>query len=162
MIRILLLVIALVSTGGVDISAQTRGPEHGGIPDSGPVHMLLEFKDELKLTPAQIQQLGRIDAEMERANQPLVHQLGQIRRKIRELGPLEKLEGERRARFDTYLAEARPLMDRIQENNWAAMQKVGDVLTGQQKERVARYIRELVEDGSERSGSIPQLPRRGN
>jgi hypothetical protein len=160
MIRISLMILALLAGVGESLQAQNRHGQQRG-PDPGPVHMLLQLREELALTPAQVARLEQIDAEMDRLNQPLVARIFEVRGKIRALGPQEKMNTAQRARYESYVAEARPLWEKIQENNSAAMRQVGGVLSRQQKEKVAKLLRESG-NYRERSGRLPQFPGRGN
>jgi hypothetical protein len=160
MIRIALVVLALLAGSGNLLQAQNRQGQQRGL-EAGPVSILLQLRDQLALTPTQVGQLERIDADMDRLNQPLVARISEIRHKIRSLGPVEEMNGAQRARFDTFVAEARPLWEQIQHNNAAAMKRVGGVLTEQQKEQVAKLLRQAG-DNRERSGRLPQSRGRGN
>jgi len=124
--------------------------------------MLLRMETQLGLTARQVERLQRIDADMERENQPLVAKLSEIRRKIRSLGSVDSLTAERRTLFEAYIAESRPVMREIQHNNWTAMRRVGEVLTEEQKEAMGKLLREMDEGNRERSGDSPRPASRGN
>src|SRR5690554_3181011 len=114
--------LLLVGSAGV-LSGQARSSE------PGPVGTLLDLRETLALSSQQISRLEQIDAEMDEQNRPLVRQLAEIRRQIRALGPRSERTDEQRARFEAFVDEARPLMRQIEENNRAAMKRVGRVLT---------------------------------
>lgn len=157
MTRTIVFALALLLGAGGLLEAQDR---HAGQrrPDVGPIGVLLELRTELGLTASQVAQLERIDADMDRENQPFVARLSEIRPRIRSLGPRDRHTADQRALYESYMAEARPLMRQIQKNNHAAMKTVGDVLTQPQKDRMGQLLRERAE--SERSSRNPRLPRR--
>lgn len=128
--------------------------------DSGPVETLLEMRESLALSAAQVAGLERIDAAMEAQNQPLVRQLSAIRRQIRALGPRAEMSTEQRARFEAHLEEARPLMRQIERNNRSAMKQVGRLLTKEQKDLVEEVLRERTDrrrdDDSRRGNRNPR------
>jgi hypothetical protein len=180
--RISVILLALCLGGGGVLEAQNRqgqlragppapqpGAQQNGqrAPDEGPVPLLLQHRELLGLTPRQVSRLESIDAEMERENQPLVVQLSDIRGKIRSLGSPETMTVENRSLYESYMSQARPLMRRIQENNWEAMRSVGRVLTEEQKNRMAQLLRDREsksrgpDNNRERSGRSSQLPSRG-
>ena len=161
MFRICTLVVAvmLLSAGTVTgQSAQTQGHNR----DPGPVTMLLQLQSRLGLSADQVSALREIEAEMNRLNRPLATRLSQIRKSIKSLGPVDSLSVDQRAAFDGYVAELRPVVDQIQENNWAAMRRVGDVLTERQREHLARILRDLNDHERERSSNFPRPSSRGN
>ncbi len=134
--------LLLVGSAGV-LSGQARSSE------PGPVGTLLDLRETLALSSQQISRLEQIDAEMDEQNRPLVRQLAEIRRQIRALGPRSERTDEQRARFEAFVDEARPLMRQIEENNRAAMKRVGRVLTKAQKAQV----KELIRDRGDRRGN---------
>ncbi|MQA89068.1 MAG: hypothetical protein GEU90_02355 [Gemmatimonas sp.] len=147
MIRSLTIAI-LVLTG---TSAHLQGQQHSrDADDPGPITTLVKLQVEVGLTAAQVEELTSIDLALEQQNQPLVTRLMEIRRKIRALGPRRQMSSEDHAVFESYIAEARPLMREIDQNNKGAMAQVGEVLTEAQKDRLARLLRDRNEN-SERS-----------
>jgi hypothetical protein len=136
----------------------SSGPEPAR---AGPVHTLLRFQTELRLTATQVTQLQRIDQETDELNRPLVSGLREIRGRVRALGPMDSLTPEQQATFDSYMAEARPLMKGIEQNNCAAMQQVGNTLTEAQKERLSVILRGTNRN-RERSRPLPRLSCSGN
>ena len=148
--------------GGVNaIEGQDRSRGNNG-DDSGAVLFLLELRDDLELTANQVSNLERIDAELDRLNQPLMARMKEIRGKFRELGSFEEARGARRREFEAYIGEARSVMERVQANNLAAMRQVGGVLTERQKERLAKLLRERGDKQSERSGGDSRVPSHRN
>jgi Spy/CpxP family protein refolding chaperone len=160
MIRSIIVLLALLLAAGPEAEAQDRQGQRA--PEAGPIQLLLQLRSEINLTADQIAHLERIDADMDRLNGPLVAQMSAIRAKIRELGPVESMSPRRRAAFEAYLAEARPLMDEIQQNNSVAMQRVGAVLTEAQRQWIAEQLREREENSRERNARFPRFPGRGN
>ena len=146
----------MVLSGG--LAAQDRSQSRGS--DDGWIAALLHMRQELRLSPEQITQLRRIDSETEELNRPMVASLRQIRSRVRSLGPMDQFTPEKRAQFNAYLAQGRPHIDKIHENNFAAMRKVGEVLSNWQKER----MRELLNNANvnrERSSNNPPSHGRG-
>jgi hypothetical protein len=152
MIRILMLALALLAGTGITAEGQNGGRQGDRDPD--PVPFLIGLREELRLSDAQVEHLRQIESDAARLNRPLVSRMGELRTQIRALGPRDKLEPEQLTQFDAHVAEARQAMEQIQANNWAAMRRVGDVLTERQKEHVAKILRELGEGTRERSGDI--------
>lgn len=151
----LFLAMVLASAGGV--LGQTN-PDQSRGRDQGPVSVLLEHQRRLRLSTEQVTALRGIEAEMNRLNRPLVSRLSSIRRNIKSLGPVDSLTVEQKERFDGYMAELRPVVDQIQANNWAAMRRVGEVLTVRQRERLSRLLQDLNDDDRGRSGNNPGPP----
>jgi hypothetical protein len=148
--RYLVAVLLLVVGAGADLQAQDHSR---GNPDPGPITTLLNLQQEVGLSAAQVEQLVGIELRMDEQNQPLVTRLVEIRRRIRALGPRREMSPENRALFESYIAEARPIMRDIRENNEAAMEQVGEVLSEAQKDMLARLLRDRNDnrDRSDRS-----------
>jgi hypothetical protein len=159
-LRILLSAAVLLGLTAGLLEAQPRGVPVSA--DQGPVETLLEYRAQLNLTAQQVTRLEGIGREMAEANLPLASRLMEIRRafRSRSFGPPDQMTPEERARFDAYLAEARPLMERIEGNNREAMRRVSDVLTQEQKEIVIELLRSLEQSSDQRS-RLPGLPGRG-
>jgi hypothetical protein len=161
MFRIYLIVVALLIGGVHSVQGQDRG-RPGGDSDPGAVLFLLGMRGELDLTSRQVTKLERINTDLDRLNLPLMARMTEIRRKFRELGSFEESRGERRQEFESHIGEARAVMERIQANNWTAMRQVGDVLTEQQKERLAKLLRERDDNQGERRGGDSRVPSHRN
>jgi hypothetical protein len=160
MIRLLVTVLLLLLAGaGAELQGQQQ--RSAGDDDPGPITTLLGLQEELDLTADQVARLREIDLRMDGVNQPLVERLMEIRGRIRALGPRREMTPENRALFDSYVAEARPLMRRIGENNKAAMEEVGNVLNQEQKDTIARLLKERFQN-RDRSGRTPRSRDRGN
>lgn len=158
MIRIAWLALALISLTGTSIVGQdNRGARAN---DPGPIQMLIELKEELQLTPEQLTRLEAIDEKMDQENEKCVVRLSEIRERIRSL-PRDR-SPEQQALFQSYLAEARPLMDVIQKNNRKAMEQVGQVLLPEQKELIERFLREEGARNRDSRSRNPRLPSRGS
>jgi hypothetical protein len=161
MFRICVIFFALAVGSAEMVKAQelrTQSRER----DPGPVAMLLQLESHLRLSATQVDALREIETEMNRLNGPLVARMSEIRGRMKRLGDVDSLTAEQRVVFDTYVAELRPVVDQIQENNWAAMRRVGDVLTDRQKERLSRFLRESNDDDRDRSSNLPRAPSPGN
>jgi len=122
--------------------------------DDGPVAFLLEHRERLGLKAEQITRLEEINNGLVEENRPLLVQMRGIRGQIRALGPRERLSPEATVQFEAYLAEVRSVMERMQKNNWSAMEDVGEVLTHLQKRRLARLIGERGNSVRGRSGDL--------
>jgi hypothetical protein len=113
----------------------------------GPVEKLLRHRAELNLSAAQVARLEEINQRMEERNRPLVRQLVEMRR---EWGPefrrsRREMTPEQREELHRRMKEARPLFERIHENNRAAMREVGEVLNEEQKVMVREMVRKAHE-----------------
>lgn len=138
-----------------------RGQDGRDRGDPGPVSTLLEFRTELALTDSQVVALERIDDEMDTTNAPLVAQMMEIRSRIRSLGPRRRMDREERRLYESYVAEARPLIRQIERNNRSAMHDVGRLLTATQKATMSRLLKQRDPD-REQSGRSSRPPDRGN
>jgi hypothetical protein len=160
MFRIFLIAFALLTSGVLTVEGQDRNRSGGD--DQGAVQFLLGLRTELELTDVQASALERINAELDQLNLPLMTRMREIRGRFRELGSFEEARGEQRREFEIHIREARTVMERIQANNWAAMRQVGDVLTEEQKERLAKLLRERGDNQRERSGGNSRVPSHRN
>jgi hypothetical protein len=152
------LLLLLLIGAGAELHGQQQ-PSAGD--DPGPITTLLGLQVELGITDEQAERLREIDGRMDGVNQPLVGRLMEIRGRIHALGSHREMTPENRALFESYVAEARPLMRQINDNNKAAMREVGDVLTREQKDTIARLLKERYEN-RDRSGRTSRSRDRGN
>ncbi|MEX2581935.1 MAG: Spy/CpxP family protein refolding chaperone [Gemmatimonadota bacterium] len=159
MIRILPLVATLLIGACAQIEGQ-QSRRSGGDSEPGPITTLLRLQDELSLTSTQVQQLRNIDDRLDQLNRPLVSRMMSIRRRIRALGPRDDISAQDRALYESYVAEARPLMSQIQQNNRTAMGEVGALLTDAQKKTIDRLLKERA--ARERSGGNSRSQDRRN
>lgn len=155
-----MIALALLVGAGTTVEGQAGGRQ--GARDPDPVPFLIGMRGELRLSDAQVSKLQQIEADAARLNQPLMARMGELRAQIRALGARDQIPPEHLGKFEEHLAEARHVMEQIQSNNWAAMRRVGDVLTERQKEQVARVLSELGENIRERSGDISRPSGSGN
>jgi hypothetical protein len=158
MIRNLFVALLLLVGAAANLTAQQQ---HSGDDDPGPITTLLSLQSEIGLSAAQAAELARIEVQMDEQNQPLVTQLVEIRRRIRALGSRRDMSAENRALFESFMAEARPLMRQIRENNESAMEQVGAVLTEVQKDTLRALLRER-DDNSDRSDRNSRFKDRGH
>jgi hypothetical protein len=158
MIRNLFVALLVLSGAAANLTAQQQ---HSGDDDPGPITTLLSLQSEIGLSAAQATELARIEVQMDEQNQPLVTRLVEIRRRIRALGSRRDMSAENRALFESYMAEARPLMRQIRENNESAMEQVGAVLTDVQKDTLRALLRER-DDNSDRSDRDSRFKDRGH
>jgi len=155
MYRIAMLGLALMLGTGTMLEGQTRSTRNT---DLSPIDMLLNVGAEIGLTPDQIARLERIDTRVDAMNGPLVSRLGEIRKRSRALGPRNEHTVDQRAQYEALMTEARPILREISRNNRTAMEQVGEVLTDDQRARVADMIRERVERERSRSGTRAPKP----
>jgi hypothetical protein len=128
----------------------------------GPVEKLIRNRVELQLTDEQVSRLEQVDARMRERNRPYVQRLIELRHgsHFEPHARREEMTAEQRAEFDRRVAEVRPLLDRIHENNRAAMKEVGAVLNPEQKARLRVMLRESRER-HERADSAGRRHERG-
>jgi hypothetical protein len=157
MIRNILLVLVLLSGTGSQLFGQPQNRPESRDRDPGPIHMLLQLRTQLALTPEQVTRLEAIDLQMEEQNRPLLTRTNRIRFLIRRLGDRDDMTPEERTQYEAYMAEARPLLDQIQSNNVTAMRAVGEVLTDAQEAQIAQMLRDRNDNDNNRGrGSRPQ------
>ena len=119
----------------------------------GPIERLLAERDSLGLNDAQVLRLEAIRARVERENAPLVRRVMEIRRRVKARWvPRPQRTPEQQAAFQATMREARPLIQKIHQNNRAAMVEVGVVLTPAQKERLRAMIHERWGEHGRRDG----------
>lgn len=159
--KIFTLWLALVAMAMPAASAQSGhsrpdGSSHSSRgADAGPIPELLRHRAELGLNAEQAKALREIDRKMEVQNRPFVEKLLRIRRgmHVRPGVKPSEMTAEERKEFEGRMAEARPLWEKIRENNHAAMREVGDVLNSEQKTQLKELLRKSREkNGSPRSG----------
>jgi len=152
----LALVLAAAPARLMAQEGRSQGAPKWGHHGKGPVEMLLRERAELNLTDAQVVRLKEIDARMVERNRPYVQQLTAMRRALpAELrGSPREMTEEQRAAFREKMKAAKPLFERIHENNHAAMREVGEVLNAEQKARVREMLRKKG-DSRERGRDKP-------
>lgn len=134
----------------------------------GPMELLIQHRDSLGLTDDQVARLRDIRDRVSEANSPLVREMLEIRRDVRERLPedarerrrgrgLRDLDPELRRELRPQIERARKLLREIRMHNRRAMRAVRDVLTQEQRERVRTWMRERR--GALRGGRGP-APRR--
>lgn len=142
--------------GSMQPPATAPGPAllRAELPERGPIDLLLERRDSLRLEDAQVRQLEAIAAALQARNRPVVTALIQRRRAIQPLLGMHPrdMTPQQRAQFSRVAAGARPLLDQLQRNNLGAMERVGRVLSAEQKRLVRQW---LVETGMVRPGQPP-------
>lgn len=158
--RIVMLLLVLLFGTSTYLNGQTRATG-GDDRDTDPITRLLEIWTELSLSAFQVAELESIKAWTDQQNQPLVARMSEIRRKLRGLGDRDTMTPRERELRKQWMAEARPIARRIDQNNRAAMEQVGDVLTQAQKDEIARRLRDRDDDDCrERSSSSSQRSNR--
>lgn len=135
--------------------AQEGGELARELAGSGPVDLLLERRADVGLSAPQVERLQAVRDELAERNRPLLAELLRIRQEVRGMdAPIGEATPEERALFRSRVAEARPLLERVRLNNRRAMQRVGAILTPQQRVRV----RERLRDGWQRGGTVRPRP----
>jgi chaperonin cofactor prefoldin len=158
--RIVMFVLVLLVGTSSYLNGQSRtSSDRDRDRDPGPITTLISLRQELSLSAGQVAQLESIRSQTEQQNQPLVTRMSEIRRRLRSLGEVNT-DRERELR-QQWMAEARPIMRTIDQNNRAAMEQVGDILTQVQRDEIARRLRERDENNDrERSSSTSQRSNR--
>lgn len=145
------LAVLLAGRPGPALAQRGAGPAflRDTLPGRGPVELLLERRDSLGLSAAQVRQLEGIGRELERQNARLVRELVAIRRELRAASITHPrgLSPEQRAGFEQAAERARPLMLRLHANNQAAMQRVGALLTEPQKQWLRAWVASMPGSG---------------
>lgn len=155
-----LLLFALLATPAL-LAAQQPGDLAREMDRSTPVDLLLEKPDEVRLSPQQVERLQVVRRELAEQNRPLIERLLRIRREVHaEIDtPLRDATAEERALFRSRVAEARPLLQRIRENNQRAMRRVGGILTREQRVRVRERLRAGWWNGAPARSRLREGPR---
>ena len=137
-----------------------RGPGGAGpsllrdtLPGRGPIELLLARRDSIPLTPDQVRALEQLDRSLQQQNAPHVRALVELRREIQPLIGMHPrdMTTDQRAQFAKQAERARPLMAQVQQNNQRAMERVGELLTPEQKQRLRGWLQ-----GPRRGG--PPIP----
>lgn len=150
----LILLFALLATSFV-AAAQERGELARELDGVGPVDLLLERRADVGLSAAQVERLQAVREELAERNRPLLAELLRIRQEVRgKDASIGNATPEERALFRSRVAEARPLLQRVRQNNRWAMQRVGGILTPQQRVRV----RDRLRDGWQQGGTVRPRP----
>ncbi len=139
--------------GARDVAGSARGLD--SIPEPGPIELLLALSDSLGLTPHQVRELEALNAELDRRNAELVAQLMEIRREVQELdsSPPRRMRARRGQVLEVHTQRAMPLVQRIQANNCAAMERVGRILTPDQRDWLRTWLQ--VQPGAQRDTLAP-------
>lgn len=141
-----------------------RAAPHHWARGHGAVEKLLRHRAELNLSAAQVARLEEINERMEEHNRPLVRQLVEMRR---HWGPefrrsRREMTPEQRAELSRRMEAARPLMEKIHENNRAAMREVGELLNTEQKAAVRKMLHKGKHRHEQHRRGKPEHNERGN
>lgn len=132
-----------VIAGAPDAAAQARhAPEAPGQGPPGPFELLVEHRAELGLTDRQVAEIEEIRVEVETANRPLVSRLVGMRREMAARRAPREMSPRERAQFRSRIRVARPYMERIRANNEAAMLRVREVLSDEQRAALRRLVQQ--------------------
>jgi Spy/CpxP family protein refolding chaperone len=144
-------VALLVLVDGVPAQGrgQGRGRGPGGqgpallrdtLPGRGPIGLLLARRDSLGLTAPQVKQLQQLDSVLQQQNSALVRDMLELRREVQPRLHPRDMTPAQREQFAQQAARARPIMQRVQENNRRAMERVSELLTPEQKRRLREWL----------------------
>ncbi len=148
-------------------AAAQPGPDvHPGLQvlrerEQRPLELLMEVREELRLTDPQVVRLRQIATRLEETNRPLRRQLvaeharwrEQRRLELERMSPAQRSAELRRIRrmpHPPVPPPLRPLVHRIRGNVHAAVQEAGTVLTPEQKVRARQLLRERAVERRER------------
>jgi hypothetical protein len=107
-----------------------------------PLELLLEHREALGLTAAQLDRLAAIRERLAAANEPLVNRMLELRREWQQQRRAERRERNEHnaARLARIRTAAQPLHTRIQRNNRTAMQAVNRLLTRDQRAKLRAIV----------------------
>jgi hypothetical protein len=147
-----------------------------------PLELLMENRQALLLTEAQLTRLETIRASLTQRNEPLVARIVELRaqwqreqraaraegrqqgrRALRQAPPLLGGQVQPTPRMEDIRTSAQAVLEQIQENNRAAMQEVQQVLTRPQRARLRELLqarRPLPGRGAAGAGAAGGLPGR--
>jgi hypothetical protein len=166
-----LLLAAALLLGTAPLAAQAGGaPPPGELPgqmEDRPFARLLELRDQLELSDAQVGRLALIGARLEETNRPLRAELlrqwqawrEQRRAELLRMSPAAREQELRRLREEgppPLPENLRPLAQSIRRNVAGAVREAGGVLTPRQKMRARQLMRE-----QRGRGMGPRMRRRG-
>lgn len=140
---VLSLTIGVVPAAGQARQAAPAPPS--GMP--GPFELLVEHRAALGLTDTQVAQIEAIRREVEASNRPLVSRLVGMRREMAPRRAPREMSQRERAQFRSRIRVARPYLERIRENNEAAMLRVREVLSEEQRAALRRLVRQRRPEG---------------
>lgn len=122
-----------------------QGPAMGAMRPGAPgqgrmVDWILEHRQELQLTDAQVQRLEQIKQDLAQRNAPLLAQLRQLgwgdSARMRPPRGDSAARDSLRARRMQLREQARPIVEQLRENARAAMEQVRQVLTEEQRQKL--------------------------
>jgi hypothetical protein len=154
--RLLLTMIACLPLAAVPARAQEPGPlaaQQGDAPEERPLERLMEVRQELGLTDAQVSRLQQIALQLQETNRPLRQELfrqwqalrEQKRQELLRMPPAERQAEIQRIRQMGHLPPTpamQQLAEQIRGNIRGAMRQAGTVLTPPQKQRVREMMQE--------------------
>ena len=145
-----------MSPAGVQAARAQAGDEPIAQQEQRPLETIMEVRQELQLSDAQVSRLQQIAARLEATNRPLRAELvrrwqayrEQRRAELLRMTPAERQEELARIRAQQdgqgrppVPAELQPLVRQIRGNIAAAMREAGTVLTPGQKARARELVR---------------------
>ena len=150
-VPVVVALLVLVDGVAAQGRGQGRGRGPGGqgpallrdtLPGRGPIGLLLTRRDSLRLTAPQVKQLQQLDSVLQQQNSALVRDMLELRREVQPLVGLHPrdMTPAQREQFAQQAARARPIMQRVQENNRRAMERVSELLTPEQKRRLREWL----------------------
>jgi hypothetical protein len=139
-VRVLLVALCL---GALPTAAFSQTEEPPEAAPTSPLDLLLERRDALELTSAQVGDLEQIRGRLASTNDPLVQRMMTLRSQWQQARRAAR-NGRAQApeRLERIRLQAERTRDRIQQNNRDAMQRVNRMLTAPQR----RQLRSLVQE----------------
>ena len=154
--------LTVPASGSAQVPQQERGRMGNqagmGQPGEAPAARILELREELGLTNAQVEQIRGIQARLEQQNAPLLAQMTTAREKMRterqqmtaeqRQAMRERMQAERQQMTPEQRAQMRqrpgagmpeelqPVMEQLRTNNQSAMDQVRAILSAEQQEKL--------------------------
>jgi len=132
-------ILALAVAAPLAAQAPAVGAAWRGAPAPGRmIDWILEHRQELQLTDAQVQRLQQIRQELQQRNAPLLAQLRQMvwGDSLRRAREDATVRDSVRARRERMREQARPILEQLRANARAAMEQARQVLTEEQREKL--------------------------
>jgi hypothetical protein len=149
--KLLVLPALLVLLTAEPATAQFPPPERLG---AAPLEWLLAERERVGLTPAQVERLREAHQALSRRNDPLLDRMVMLRAEWQRERQAMQRAGLRdeTPRLRRIRARTEPVLDRIQRNNQAAMQRVNELLTPPQRQRLRLLLQQQRTVAPQRPG----------
>jgi hypothetical protein len=164
---------ALLSLTAGPVLAQGPPPDRSGPPPErqgpppdragpSPLEWLLTERERVGLTPAQVERLQEVHRALARRNDPLLDRMVMLRAEWQR----ERLAMQRAGlrdetpRLRQIRSRVEPVFEQIQRNNQAAMQRVNQLLTPPQRQRLRTMLQQRAGPGGADGVRLPGLTDR--